>query len=219
MTRATASSGAFDADVGGDFGGFSFDAVGSKVKDAVSLSNFAEYPLPAGINITDLKATLSNNTAGAVMAKYRYNIATVYGGFEYILFANPSDAYPNGFRTLGGYTVLPGDVNSTDYTNHKILRASWTGVRFAIRDNLDLAAAYYHYWQNDYSTSACTEGGLSASSCHGTENAISAMIDYRPTGRIDAYAGVMWSQVTGGLASGYLYQINLAPTAGLRVQF
>ena len=61
--------------------------------------------------------------------------------------------------------------------------------------------------------------GLSASSCHGTENAVSAMIDYHPWKRIDAYAGVLWSQVTGGLASGYLYHINLAPTAGLRVEF
>ena len=85
--QGNGSNGAFDAEVGGDFGGFSFEAVGSKVKDAVSLSNFGEYPLPSGVNPTDLKATLSNNTAGASMAKYSYNIATVYGGFEYILFA------------------------------------------------------------------------------------------------------------------------------------
>ena len=40
--QGNGSNGAFDADVGGDFGGFSFDAVGSKVRDAVSLSNFRE---------------------------------------------------------------------------------------------------------------------------------------------------------------------------------
>ncbi len=217
--QGNGSNGAFDADVGGDFGGFSFDAIGSKVKDAVSLSNFGEYPLPSGVNPTDLKATLSNNTAGAAMAKYSYNIATVYGGFEYILFRNPSDAYPNGFTTLGGYTVLPGDVNSTAYTINKILRAAWTGVRLDLRDDLSLAGAYYHYWQNDYNTGACTDGGLSASSCPGTENAVSAMIDYRPMKRVDAYAGVLWSQVTGGMASGYLYHINLAPTVGVRVRF
>jgi hypothetical protein len=45
------------------------------------------------------------------------------------------------------------------------------------------------------------------------------MIDYRPMKRVDAYAGVLWSQVTGGMASGHLYQINLAPTVGVRVQF
>ncbi len=40
--QGNGSNGAFDAQIGGDFGGFSFDAVGSKVKDAVSLSNFGE---------------------------------------------------------------------------------------------------------------------------------------------------------------------------------
>ena len=217
--QGNGSNGAFDAAVGGDFGGFSFDAIGSKIKDAVSLSNFGEYPLPSGVNPTDLKATLSNNTPGVAMAKYSYYIATAYGGFEYIQFGNPSDAYPNGFRTLGGYTVLPGDVNSTAYTINKILRVVWTGVRLDLRDDLSLAGAYYHYWQNDYNTGACTDGGLSASSCPGTENAVSVMIDYRPVKRVDAYAGVLWSQVTGGMASGYLYRSNLAPTVGVRVRF
>jgi hypothetical protein len=45
------------------------------------------------------------------------------------------------------------------------------------------------------------------------------MIEYRRAKRLDLYAAVMCSQVTGGLASGYLYRINLAPTAGVRVQF
>jgi hypothetical protein len=92
-------------------------------------------------------------------------------------------------------------------------------VRFDVREDLSLAGAYYHYYQNDYNKSACTDGGLSASSCRGAENAVSVMIDYRPIKRLDAYAGVMWSQVTGGLASGYLYRVNLAPTIGIRVQF
>ena len=217
--QGNGSDGALEAEVGADFGSFSFDAVGSKVKDAVSLANFGEYPLPAGVGIDNLKATLSNNTAGAVMAKYNANIATIFGGVEYILFQNPSHTYPNGFTALGGYTVLPGYVNSTAYTINKILRAFWTGVRFHIRDDLSLAGAYYHYYQNDYSTSTCTQGGLSASSCHGTENAVSVMIDYQLIKRTDVYAGVMWSTVAGGLASGFLYHSNLAPMVGMRVQF
>ena len=159
--QGNGSNGTFDAQIGGDFGGFSFDAVGSKVKDAVSLSNFGEYPLPSGVGVNDLKARLSNNTAGALLAKYNYNIATIFGGFEYILFQNPSDAYPNGLTTLGDYTVLPGYVTSTAYTNNKNLRVFWTGLRLAIRDDLDVNGAYYHYYQNDYNTGACTDGGLS----------------------------------------------------------
>ena len=217
--QGNGSNGAFSAEVGGDFGGFSFHAVGAKVKDAVSLSNFGEYPLPSGVAQNDLKATLSDNTSGAIMLRYTFGALKLYGGFEYILFRNPSDDYPNGFKTIGGYFVLPGYVTSTAYDNNKILRVFWTGARYAVRDNIDVAGAFYHYYQNDYNTSACTDGGFSASSCAGTLDALSAMIDYRPAKRVDLYAGVMWSQVTGGLASGYLYHANFGPTAGLRFQF
>jgi predicted porin len=218
--QGNGSNGAIDVQVGGDFGGFSFDAVGSKVRDAVSLSNFGESPLPSGVSVNDLKATLSDNTSGVIMLRYTYGALKLYGGFEYILFRNPTDAYPQGFTTLGVYNVLPGYVTATAYKNNKVLRIFWTGVKVAVRDDIDVAGAYYHYYQNDYNTSACTDGGLSASNCAGTLNALSAMIEYRPAKRIDLYAGVMWSQVTGGLASGYLlYHENFGPTAGLRFQF
>jgi hypothetical protein len=218
-TRVTVRTAPFRAQVGGDFEGFSFDAVGSKVKDAVSLANFGESPLPSGVGMNDLKATLSDNTSGVIMLRYTYGAVKLYSGFEYILFRNPTDAYPQGFTTIGNYNVLPGDVTSTAFDNHKILRAFWTGTKYAVRDDIDVAGAFYHYYQNDYNTSACTDGGLSASSCAGTLNALSAMIDYRPAKRLDLYAGVMWSQVTGGLASGYLNHQNLGPTVGLRLQF
>ena len=217
--QGNGSNGAIDLQIGGDFGPFSFDVVGSKVKDAVSLSNFGESPLPSGVGMNDLKATLSDNTSGVIMLRYTDGAAKLYGGFEYILFRNPTDAYPEGFTTIGNYNVLPGYVNSTAYDNNKILRVFWTGAKYAVRDDVDVAAAFYHYYQNDYHTSACTDGGLSASSCGGALNALSAMIDYRPAKRLDLYAGVLWSQVTGGLASGYLYHQNFGPTVGLRLQF
>jgi predicted porin len=153
------------------------------------------------------------------MLRYRYRSVTFYGGFEQIQFQNPSDTFPEGFTTLGGYTVLPGAVNSTEYDIAKILRVAWLGVRVAVRDDLDVAAAVYHYNQNNYNTATCTNGGLSSSKCAGTLDAASAMVDYRITKRLDAYAGLMWSQVTGGLASGYLNFQNVGPTAGLRFQF
>ncbi len=218
-SQGNGSNGAIEGQIGGDFGGFSFDFVASKVKDAVSLSNYAVSPLPAGVSVDNLKATLSNNTSAVIMASYRYRTVTFYGGFEVIQFQNPSDTYPQGFTTLGGYTVLPGAVNSTDFDVAKILRVSWLGVRVAVRSDLDVAGAIYHYWQNNYNTDTCTNGGLSSSKCAGTLDAASVMVDYRITRRLDAYAGVMWSQVTGGLASGYLNSQNIGPTVGLRFQF
>ena len=126
--QGNGSNGAIDVQVGGDFGGFSFDAVGSKVKDAVSLSNFGELPLPSGIGLNDLKATLSDNTSGVIMLRYTAGAVKLYGGFEYILFRNPTDAYPEGFTTIGNYNVLPGYVTSIAYDNNKILRVLWTGA-------------------------------------------------------------------------------------------
>jgi hypothetical protein len=217
--QGNGSNGAVEGQVGGDFGGFSFDAVGAKVRDAVSLSNYGVSPLPAGVSVDNLKATLSDNTSVAFMLRYTVDAWKLYGGFEYILFQNPSDAYPQGFTTLGGYTVLPGAVDSTEYGVNKILRVFWTGAKYAVRDDLDIAGAFYHYYQNDYNSGVCTNGGLSASSCLGTLDAVSAMVDYRPAKRLDVYAGAMWSQVTGGLASGYLHHENFGPAIGLRVQF
>lgn len=218
-SQGNGSNGAIEAQVGGDFGGFSFDAVVSKVKDAVSLSNYAVSPLPAGVSVDNLKATLSNNTSAVIMLRYRYKAVTFYGGFEVIQFQNPSDTYPQGFTTLGGYTVLPGAVNTTEYDIAKILRVAWLGAKVAVRDDLDVAAAVYHYNQNNYTTATCTNGGLSDSKCAGTLDAASAMMDYRITKRFDAYGGVMWSRVTGGLASGYLNFQNIGPTVGLRFRF
>ena len=166
-----------------------------------------------------LKATLSNKASGLLTLRYEFGRATFFSGWEYILFANPSDAYPNGFTAIGNYPVPAGFVNATAYDEHKILRVFWLGLRYAVRDDLDIAGAYYHYYQNDYNTQPCTDGGLSDSSCRGALNAYSAMINYRPSKRVTTYAGFMWSQVTGGLASGYLYRTNFAPTIGVRVEF
>ena len=92
-------------------------------------------------------------------------------------------------------------------------------MKVAVRDDLDVAAAIYHYNQNNYNTDTCTNGGLSSSKCAGRLDAASVMVDYRITKRFDAYAGVMWSQVTGGQASGFLNSQNIGPTVGLRFQF
>ncbi len=217
--QGNGSNGAFSLGMTGDFGPLSFGVEGEKNKDAVSLSNFAQFPLPPGVSANALKATLSNNTSGIVGMRYTFGNAALYSGWEYILFANPSDAYPDGFTSIGNYPVPAGIVNSTAFTEHKVLRVFWTGVKYALRGDLDIATAYYHYYQNDYNTSPCTDGGLSASSCGGALNAFSAMISYRPAMRVEAYGGFLWSQVTGGLASGYIYRTNFAPTIGVRVDF
>jgi hypothetical protein len=50
-------------------------------------------------------------------------------------------------------------------------------------------------------------------------NAVSFDVDWQFAKKFDLYAGMMYSAVANGLASGYLFKNNYAPTAGLRFRF
>ncbi len=43
-----------------------------------------------------------------LLAKYTYGPLKLFGGYEYINYANPSDAYPGGFTSIGGLPVTTG---------------------------------------------------------------------------------------------------------------
>ena len=233
--QGNGSNGAYQVDLGGDYGGFSVDAIYSFARDAVALSAYSANPVPAGVGVDDLKATLANIKAGALAGKYALGKLQLFGGYEYARFSPPSDTYPGGFGALGGYTVLPGAVNSTNYINNKILQLIWLGAKYALRDDLDVAGAYNLAHQNDYrpagsaanvcaaNTKAAVAGaspqGTANTYCAGELNVASAMLDYRPVKRVDLYAGVMYSLASGGIASGYIHSSNFAPTVGLRVSF
>jgi predicted porin len=55
--------------------------------------------------------------------------------------------------------------------------------------------------------------------CSGQLDTFSFVADYCFAKRFDAYAGIMWSQVSNGLANGYLQRSSIDPTVGLRFQF
>ena len=60
---------------------------------------------------------------------------------------------------------------------------------------------------------------LNNGACAGSKDFLSFLIDYRPVKRVDLYAGVMLSNVYGGLANGYQVTQKITPTAGLRIKF
>ncbi len=219
------SMGEYQAQVGATFGGFSIDGVVSYAKDAVALSSYGGADLPAGYDPNSiLKATLSNNTAFMLAARYKWDKYEVYGGYTYARLANPSDAFPNGFPTIAlGIFVPPGAVNSTNYDVNRILNTFWTGGRYNIWSNLSVSAGFYYQTQNNYlpAPATCTghSTGTSSNKCAGSQSAISFLIDYKPFKRVDLYGGMMVSNVYGGLASGYFKTQNLDPTVGLRVRF
>jgi predicted porin len=246
------TDGAYQFDVGADYAGFSFDAVYSYAKDAVSLGTYsAGSALPPGFTVDDLKATLADINAGMVGVKYVNGPYKLFGGLEYARYSNPTDSYAtnafaNGFGSLGGYNVvqgtLPGgSVSITTYSNNKVLQVAWLGASYAIRPDLDITGAYYYARQNNFypttlsaaaRATACAPNttrtaatgfqllkGTANTYCAGDENAVSGLIDWRPFKRLDVYAGVIYSQVTGGLASGFFHTSNIAPSAGLRLTF
>lgn len=199
--------------VGGDYKGFSADLTYSRVRDAVSASSLTAAQNAA--HPGTLAATVSDNTAYAVEARYVVGKAKIYAGFEAIELANPKNPLPTGFRGIGGYVFSA--VSNTAYANHRKVDVAWTGLRYAISDRLDVTGAYYRYDQNSYKGNGCSDA--SAPSCSGALQAASLVADYRLTKRFDVYTGVNHSQVANGLASGFLNKASTAQVAGVRFNF
>ncbi len=212
--QGNASNGAYEFQVGGDFSGLSLDAIYSHVIDAESLSTF-NGPAPFGAPSDALKMTLSDDSSVMLLAKYTWNHVVFFGGFEDILFQNPSDDDTGAtLNALGNY---PGIVQANAYNINRSLQIYWAGFKYPISPDLDLVGAYYHYHQLDYSANPCSNS--SSASCDGTLDAVSAMLDWRFAKKFDAYGGVMFSEVNNGLASGYIQHTNADPTVGLRLRF
>jgi predicted porin len=215
---------AFQADIGGEFAGASVDAYYSKINDAISAAaltaaQVAELP-KLGYSITNsLSATISDNTAFAVMALYKIDPLKFFAGYEHIKYANPATPLTAGFTDIGGYNLA--FVTDNAYVNDKILQVYWVGARYTVIPNLDLTVAYYGVHQSAYGTAkeaGCTTSGYSV--CSGSLEAFSADADYFFNQHFDAYLGVMYSGVHDGLANGYAFNTtNLNPTVGVRYKF
>jgi predicted porin len=132
---------------------------------------------------------------------------------------NPSIDLAPGFDDIGGYTLA--FVNNTAYADaDKILQVYWAGARYAVNENLTAAIAYYGEKQNAYATGK--DAGCSSvvsGKCSGHLNVASVSLVYHFTKRFDSYAGAMWSNVSHGLANGYIVTTSIDPTIGLRYSF
>jgi predicted porin len=213
---------AVQANVGGTLGGASLDAYYSKVNSSItasSLSTGQVAQLPTGDALSStLAATVSDNTAYALMGFYQHDPVKFFAGYEYIKYTNPKTPLSAGFVNIGGYVLA--FVNNTAYTEPKILQVYWTGVRYAVIPHLELTAAYYGVHQSAYGTG--TQAGCSTdahSACSGNLEAFSFDADYRFNVHFDAYLGAMYSGVHDGLASSYLSTTNINPTIGVRYKF
>jgi predicted porin len=238
-----ASDGAYQFQAGADIstwgkGVLSVDAIYSYVRDSVSLSlapgaNDANgMPIPPFLPQT-LTATISDNSAVMFVARYTDGPLKLYAGYEHIRYMAPSDPQ-TAFTDIAGSFLCQGceafnntNINNTAFgvngLGNKTLHVMWVGAKYAVTENQDVIAGYYHYIQDSYfGTLAGGPAPCSSSAhsqCAGTFDAISAAIDWRFAPKWDLYFGFMFSQVNGGLANGFLQRNNIDPTVGLRFRF
>ena len=175
----------------------------------------------------------------------------------------PGIVVPPTSVTSSAYLLPGGTLNAPGFAYDKVLQTVWTGVKYSVPDDwlhrwgaLDLAGGFYYQSQNNYNfgwttgrikgipygyatAAACTGTGafISSSKCAGSQDGISFLADWRPVKRVEIYAGVMLTNVYGGLANGFystlpviangkvLTTYNEAhtqsydPTIGIRIRF
>jgi predicted porin len=227
-----AATGSYQFQIGGDIanlagGTLALDAIGSYVQNAVSIG-LAGNTLPAVLPQV-LTATLSDDTSVMLVGKYSNGPVKLFAGYEFIRYAPPSNPYAanTGFNDISGDFVCAGcaainntNINNTAYSaGDKLFNVFWTGVKYAVTDHLDVIGAYYHYDQPTYGAPANCAATPKPATCHGTLDAVSFAVDWQFAKKFDAYAGIMFSQVNGGLANGYLNRSTIDPTVGLRFRF
>jgi predicted porin len=228
-----AATGSYQLQLGGDIanlagGTLSLDAIGSYVQNAVSIG-LAGSTLPAVLPQV-LTATLSDNSSVMLVGKYSNGPLKLFAGYEFIRYAPPSNRFApgTGFSDIAGDFVCAAcaAINGTNINNtafdagDKLFHVFWTGVKYAVTDNLDMIGAYYHYDQPAFGAPVnCSANAAAFANCHGTFDAVSFVVDWQFAKKFDAYAGLMFSQVNGGLANGFLNRSSIDPTVGLRFRF
>jgi predicted porin len=246
-TPEQAHNTAYGFDLGAELFNFSADAVFQHYNQAISVLNPLLGPeSPAapyqsttnsintnpitGVNLIGTDNTeygiVTDNTAILLAAKYTWEPFKFYGGYEHIQQFNPSNPLGIGASAQGGY-LLSG-VEDDNLDRPKIVQIWWTGVKYAYDIKTDITVAWYHQQQNDFRLpSACSpEAGFRAS-CAGKLNEASLYADHHFTKRVDVFAGITYSDVSGGLAIAiphgpgvpYNYHNNFAPVVGGRLTF
>jgi hypothetical protein len=253
-------------------GVISVDVLGVWEKDAVNIAPAGQGTNAFGVPVAPfvgeyLKATLSNQTSVMAVAKWSFgswgNTAppivgkappvpsgpsgiplTLYAGYEWIQFAEPSDPQTSflddGFLFMNPNTTNSGGTATANLTaiNNNAFNAScstapafctnetfqiiWAGAKYGITKDLDIIGAYYKYIQNQYIFNpAGTECAIASdhSQCAGSLDVYSLVLDWRFLPKWDWYTGFMYSVAGGGISNGDLNPNNFALTSGVRFRF
>jgi predicted porin len=184
------------------------------------------YAIPCSLGC--LSGTISDNTVFAVAAKYTIGQWKLYGGYEHIQFANPNNPLQPGAFSTGGYNIA--FVNNNNYFTDRNQHVFWVGVKYAATPTFDVIAAYYGIRQEFFTQGAgpgaggnatfssipgmgvasaaqaanCAINSASSAGCAGAVDMVSLALDWRFARHVDLYAGVAYSQKTGGLANAFI---------------
>jgi len=243
----SAHNNAYGFDLGGNLHKFSADIVFQHYNQAISVLNpllgpqspVAPYQSTVnsintnqitGVNLIDPNDTVygivTDNNAIMAAIKYTWDPFKFFAGYEYIWQNNPSNPLGVGASDQGGYIMSGVEDNNLD--SEKLVQIWWTGAKYTFRSKTDFTFAWYQQRQNDFrQPPACSPSAGFRASCAGTLNEGSFYVDHHFTKRFDAYAGIAYSWVSGGLAIAiphgpgvpYFSNNNTAPTIGGRFTF
>jgi len=246
-TAQSAHNNAYGFDLGGSVHKFSTDVVFQHFNQAISVLNpllgpqslTAPYQSTVnsintnqivGVNLVDPNDTVygivTDNHAIMAAIKYTWDPFKFFAGYEYIWQNNPSNPLGVGATDQGGYIMSGVEDNNLD--SEKLVQIWWTGAKYTFRSKTDFTFAWYQQRQNDFrQPPACSPSAGFRASCAGTLNEGSFYVDHHFTKRFDAYAGIAYSWVSGGLAIAiphgpgvpYFSNNNTAPTIGGRFTF
>jgi predicted porin len=247
-TPVSAHNNAYGFDIGGEIGkNFSVDAVFQHYNDAISVLNpllgpqspTASYQSTTdsintnqitGANLISTNDTVygivTDNNAIMFAARYTWEKFRLFGGFEWIRQTNPSN--PLGVGALDQGSVYLSGVEDNNLDSPKVVKIWWTGVKYAVDRKTDITFAWYEQLQDDFRVpSTCSTAAGFRASCAGSLSFGSLYLDHHFTPRFDAFAGLAYSFVTGGLSIAiphgpgvpYLHNSNYAPVIGGRFTF
>jgi predicted porin len=167
--QGNAATGQYQAQIGTDFGGFSLDAIVGYAFNALTFQTFGGAPTPVGFDPNSIVRATALDTGGvALLGRYEWEKFKFYLGYIHSVSVNPSNPnYSFGVSSIApGIIVPPGFVTTNAYTVPRVLETVWTGVRYAVRPNLDLASGVYWESHIDYlaAPAVCTGAGSATSS-------------------------------------------------------
>ncbi|MCK1268921.1 porin [Bradyrhizobium sp. 49] len=224
----------YAGNIGATWNGFYVDAVYAVLRDAVSTFGYGV----GGCGVTGtpscntLGGTAQNTEAWSLMGRYTFDVPgafkgavpggklTFYTGYQHEDFSNPSNPVSVGATVNGGYVI--GLISNTSYTyGDKIRNIGWIGAKYETGP-WTMTAAWYYGQQDFYKGSSPTLmpcSDTSSSRCAGHWQTASTTVDYAFNKYFDVYAGVMWSELRGGLAVGFTTATAGYPTSPQTTSF